>query len=118
MTDKPVTHLIYSHFHADHIGAAHVFGDDVEIVAQRETLRMLVEAADPKRPLPTVTFDDEFKLSFGGGKTGIELYRTQSRIRQHHHLCTEAKSPHDGRCCVAGMGFRSSNLVLPITFRA
>ena len=65
VTDKPVTHLIYSHFHADHIGAAHVFGDDVEIVAQRETLRMLVEAADPKRPLPTVTFDDEFKLSFG-----------------------------------------------------
>ena len=66
VTDLPVTHLIYSHFHADHIGAAHIFGDGIEIIAQRDTLRLLLEAADPNRPLPTVTFDDEYALEHGG----------------------------------------------------
>lgn len=57
VTPKPVTHLIYSHAHADHIAAAHLVArDGVEIVAHETTARYLKEAQDARRPLPTRTF--------------------------------------------------------------
>jgi glyoxylase-like metal-dependent hydrolase (beta-lactamase superfamily II) len=61
-----VTHLVYSHFHADHIGAAVIFGTNVERVAHKETARLLREARDPNRPVPTITFDDHYTLRVGG----------------------------------------------------
>lgn len=63
--DKPITHLIYSHFHADHIGGTKALGDVPVIIAQNETLRLLKRDADPKRPLPTVTFADKYTLHVG-----------------------------------------------------
>ena len=48
VTDKPITHLIYSHFHADHIGGAKTLGDVPVIIAHEETLRLLKRDADPK----------------------------------------------------------------------
>ncbi len=66
-----VTHLIYSHSHADHIGAAAIFGDRVIRVAHAETKRLLRAARDTNRPLPTVTFEDRYHLHVGGEK--IEL---------------------------------------------
>jgi glyoxylase-like metal-dependent hydrolase (beta-lactamase superfamily II) len=67
VTDKPVTHMIYSHAHADHIGSAfRFFGSHVDIIAHKETLRLLQEAPpDPRRPLPRTTFTDNFKLVVG-----------------------------------------------------
>jgi glyoxylase-like metal-dependent hydrolase (beta-lactamase superfamily II) len=65
VTAEPITHLIYSHFHSDHIGAAAQISAGATIIAQHKTLRLLAEAADPKRPLPTVTFDDKFELKVG-----------------------------------------------------
>ncbi|MEU6199015.1 MBL fold metallo-hydrolase [Streptomyces sp. NPDC047061] len=57
VTPKPVTHLIYSHAHADHIGAAHLLArDGVQIVAHELTGRFIEEARDSRRPLPTETF--------------------------------------------------------------
>ena len=35
------------------------------IIAQEETLRLLKRAADPNRPLPTVTFSDKYTLRVG-----------------------------------------------------
>lgn len=64
--DKPITHLIYSHSHADHIGGAKALGDVPVIIAQDETLRLLKRDADPNRPLPTVTFADKYTLHVGG----------------------------------------------------
>ncbi|MFB6720846.1 MBL fold metallo-hydrolase [Kribbella sp. NPDC056345] len=61
-----VTHLVYSHFHADHIGASAILGKDVVRVAHRETARLLREARDPNRPLPTITFDSHYTLRVGG----------------------------------------------------
>lgn len=61
VTDRPVTHLVYSHEHFDHAGGASLF-PDATFVGQRETARLLVDAADPRRPAPTVTFDDELEL--------------------------------------------------------
>ena len=63
--DKPITHLIYSHAHADHIGGAKALGPIPIIIAQYETLRLLKRDEDPNRPLPTVTFADRYTLHVG-----------------------------------------------------
>jgi len=65
VTDKPITHLVYSHSHADHISGAKALGVQPIIIAQEETLRLLKRAADPNRPLPTVTFSDKYSLRVG-----------------------------------------------------
>jgi glyoxylase-like metal-dependent hydrolase (beta-lactamase superfamily II) len=62
---KPITHLIYSHSHADHIGGAKALGGHPVIIAHEETLRLLKRDADPERPLPTVTFSDKYTLHAG-----------------------------------------------------
>jgi glyoxylase-like metal-dependent hydrolase (beta-lactamase superfamily II) len=66
VSDKPVTHVVYSHSHSDHIGGAKSLGGSPVIVAHEETLRLLKRAADPNRPLPTVTFSDKYTLRVGG----------------------------------------------------
>ena len=65
VTDKPITHIIYSHSHADHIGGTKTLGGHPIIVAHQETLRLLKRAADPNRPLPTITFRDKYRLHVG-----------------------------------------------------
>src|SRR5260370_27448625 len=49
-----VTHLFYSHHHADHAGAASLF-DDVVRVGYKETRRLLLRDNDPARPVPEGT---------------------------------------------------------------
>lgn len=71
ISDKPITHLIYSHSHTDHIGGAKQLGGHPIIIAHDETLRLLRRAADPNRPLPTVTFSDRYTLRVG--KQRLEL---------------------------------------------
>jgi glyoxylase-like metal-dependent hydrolase (beta-lactamase superfamily II) len=66
VTDKPITHVVYSHFHGDHIGSVDQFPDDAIRIAQRETHAKLSEIADPARRLPDVTFEDSFRLEVGG----------------------------------------------------
>ncbi|MEV6032173.1 MBL fold metallo-hydrolase [Nonomuraea sp. NPDC052116] len=57
VTPKPITHLIYSHAHADHIGSAHLLArDDLKIIAHDRTAQFIKEAHDGNRPLPTETF--------------------------------------------------------------
>jgi glyoxylase-like metal-dependent hydrolase (beta-lactamase superfamily II) len=65
VTNKPVTHVVYSHSHVDHIGGAKALGGQPIIVAHDETARLLKRAADPNRPLPTVTFADRYTLRVG-----------------------------------------------------
>jgi len=65
VTDKPITHLIYTHSHTDHIGAAGQFPEDVKIIAQEETKRILEKRNDARRPVPTITFKDSYELKFG-----------------------------------------------------
>ena len=50
-----VTHLVYSHHHADHGSAASLFENAVRI-GHEETKRLLVRDNDPSRPLPEETF--------------------------------------------------------------
>jgi glyoxylase-like metal-dependent hydrolase (beta-lactamase superfamily II) len=61
-----VTHLVYSHHHADHAGGASVFGDEVVRIGHEETRRLLLRDNDPTRPAPEVTFEDRYSLKVGG----------------------------------------------------
>ena len=65
ITDVPVSHLIYSHHHHDHIGGAHNFPEGIKIVAQEECARLLDDVKDPDRPVPNVTFKDKMTLKVG-----------------------------------------------------
>ena len=65
VTKLPITHLLYSHSHTDHIGGAGGLRGKPIIVAQEETRRLLVRDADPARPIPTVTFRDKYTLKLG-----------------------------------------------------
>lgn len=68
ITKKPVTHIIYSHAHIDHIGGTKALNLDKNtiIIAHAETKRLLVRANDPNRPRPTFTFKDRHTLKVGG----------------------------------------------------
>jgi glyoxylase-like metal-dependent hydrolase (beta-lactamase superfamily II) len=65
VTDKPITHVVYSHLHADHIAGVKTLGGHPVIIAQAETNRLLARDNDPNRPLASVTFDDKYRLSVG-----------------------------------------------------
>jgi glyoxylase-like metal-dependent hydrolase (beta-lactamase superfamily II) len=66
VTNEPITHMIYSHSHADHTGAAgQIFPSDIEYIAHQDTADILVSENDPNRPIPTITFDDTYTLSVG-----------------------------------------------------
>ena len=69
-----VTHLIYSHSHADHIGASAVFGHRVTRIAHAETKRLLQHARDPQRPLPGITFEDRYDLNVGGERLRLSYH--------------------------------------------
>ena len=64
VTDRPITHLIYSHAHKDHIGAANLF-QNVTRIAHNETARVLNERNDSNRPVPGMNFTREMNLPIG-----------------------------------------------------
>ena len=72
VTDQPITHLVYSHYHADHIAGAGLFGDEVEIIAHEETDRLLSQFDDPNRPAPTTTFVGSYNLELGGQELDLD----------------------------------------------
>ncbi|CZR56392.1 uncharacterized protein PAC_06280 [Phialocephala subalpina] len=65
ITSIKITYLIYSHYHADHIGGVWIFGDEVKTIAHIETARHLLMTPDSNRPLPKETFTDTYKLCVG-----------------------------------------------------
>jgi glyoxylase-like metal-dependent hydrolase (beta-lactamase superfamily II) len=66
-----VTHLVYSHHHADHTGAASLFDGDVVRIGHEETRRLLLRDNDPARPAPEVTFADRYTLEVGGERAEL-----------------------------------------------
>src|SRR6202045_4718044 len=57
-----VTHLIYSHHHADHEGASSLFDKNVARIGHEETRRRLLREDDPARPPNEETFQDNWTL--------------------------------------------------------
>ncbi len=73
-TGRPstVTHIVYSHSHADHIGTSWLFKDATRI-GHAETARLLQRDDDPNRPVPTTTFADTYSLSVGGERLDLSF---------------------------------------------
>jgi glyoxylase-like metal-dependent hydrolase (beta-lactamase superfamily II) len=61
-----VTHLIYSHHHADHAGASSLFARSITRIGHEETRKLLLRDDDPARPAPEETFHDRCVLEIGG----------------------------------------------------
>jgi glyoxylase-like metal-dependent hydrolase (beta-lactamase superfamily II) len=80
VTDKPVSHVIYSHAHTDHIGAAGIFPQNATFVAQQETaseLQRAMKVATNKSavpPVPTVTFVKNMTLQLGNQTLQLDYY--------------------------------------------
>jgi glyoxylase-like metal-dependent hydrolase (beta-lactamase superfamily II) len=66
-----VTHLVYSHHHADHSGASSLFDGNVVRIGHEETRRLMLRDNDTARPAPEVTFGDRYTLEVGGER--VEL---------------------------------------------
>src|SRR4030095_16459889 len=73
VTNK-VTHLVYSHHHADHAGAANLFGDDPVRIGHEDTRRLLLRDTDPTRPAPEVTFTDSYTLNVAGERVDLAFH--------------------------------------------
>jgi glyoxylase-like metal-dependent hydrolase (beta-lactamase superfamily II) len=69
-----VTHLVYSHHHADHAGAADLFGNDLVRIGHEDTRRLLLRDNDPTRPAPEVTFRDTYTLRVGGERVELAFH--------------------------------------------
>jgi len=80
VTDKPITHVIYSHAHIDHIGAAGMFPENAVIIAQEETAAELQRAktistnASMVPPIPTETFLNNYTLQVGNQTLQLDYY--------------------------------------------
>jgi len=66
-----ITHLIYSHHHADHVGASSLFDKNVTRIGHEETRRLLLRDNDPARPVPDEIFQDRRTLEIGGERIGL-----------------------------------------------
>ena len=60
-----VTHLIYSHHHSDHVGAASLFDKNVTRIGHEETRTLLLRDNDPARPPNEETFQENRTLEIG-----------------------------------------------------
>jgi glyoxylase-like metal-dependent hydrolase (beta-lactamase superfamily II) len=67
VTTKPISHVVYSHHHADHISGAYLYGSpsDIDFIAHRLTAEELALSPDSNRPAPTITFDSSYTLNVG-----------------------------------------------------
>jgi glyoxylase-like metal-dependent hydrolase (beta-lactamase superfamily II) len=74
VTTKPITGVVYSHEHSDHVGAMSIFPDNVPYYAQRATADRLVTLADPRRPLPTHVFDDSLTIDAGDQSLRLDYH--------------------------------------------
>lgn len=74
VTDKPITHVVYSHSHTDHIGGVNALGGHPVLIAHEETARLLARARDPNRPLPTLTFRDRYVLKVGSQRLELSYH--------------------------------------------
>lgn len=77
VSDKPITHIINTHTHGDHVGSNEFFDPKVEIVAQENTAANMAKMpafadASKKHGLSDRTFKDKHTVL--GGNDAIDLY--------------------------------------------
>jgi glyoxylase-like metal-dependent hydrolase (beta-lactamase superfamily II) len=71
-----VTHLVYTHHHADHAGASSLFDKGVARIGHEETRNLLLRDDDPARPAPEETFQDRRTLEIGGERIELAWHGT------------------------------------------
>ncbi len=71
VTNETVKYFIYSHSHTDHVGAAGVFPKNTIYIAHEKAADRLEMIKDPNRPVPSVTFSDNYVLKLGNQR--VEL---------------------------------------------
>ena len=82
VTDKPITHVIYSHGHLDHIGAAGMFPKNATYIAHQDTALELQRAMSLANnvssvpPIPTITFPKNYTLQIGNQTLDLDYYGT------------------------------------------
>jgi glyoxylase-like metal-dependent hydrolase (beta-lactamase superfamily II) len=69
--DVPVTHLIYSHDHADHISGGEAFGNNVTVIGHELTKEAIIRE-NRQVPVPEITFEDRYTLKLANSR--VELY--------------------------------------------
>src|SRR6476659_10761659 len=80
VTNKPVTYVIYSHAHLDHIGSANIFQKNATYIAQDETTAELISAKDVATnasafpPIPTISFSKNYTLQIGNQTLKLDYY--------------------------------------------
>ena len=77
VTDKPITTIINTHTHGDHVGSNEFFDPSVEIVVQENTAANMakmpaLQGPEKKHALADKTYKD--KLSLGSGADKVDLY--------------------------------------------
>jgi glyoxylase-like metal-dependent hydrolase (beta-lactamase superfamily II) len=83
VTSLPITHLIYSHSHADHIGGAIILtthNPKLITIAHADTKELLAQTNDPNRPLPAKTFKETYTLSHGNQTLNL-AYKGEAHLR-------------------------------------
>jgi len=69
-----VNYLVYSHHHADHVGAASLFDKSVTRIGHEETRKLLLRDDDPARPPNEETFQDRRTLEIGGERIDLAWF--------------------------------------------
>ena len=72
VTDKPITTIVNTHTHPDHIGSNDFFGQAVHVVTHENTRSWMTSAPKPVAAAPDQTFTD--RLTLGQGADRVELY--------------------------------------------
>jgi glyoxylase-like metal-dependent hydrolase (beta-lactamase superfamily II) len=72
VTPLPVTDVVYSHHHADHIGAAVLYPTEARRYAHTDTAEILARINDPNRPVPKQTFDKSRVLNQGSQRLQLD----------------------------------------------
>ena len=77
VSDKPITHIINTHTHGDHVGSNEFFASSVEIVTQANTSTNMAKmknfaTPETKHGMPDKTFTD--RMTVLSGKEAIDLY--------------------------------------------
>ena len=80
-----VTHLIYSHHHADHVGASSLFDKNVTRIGHEETRRLLLRDDDPARPAERGDVPGSPHAGDRRRAHRPRLARRQPLAGQHHH---------------------------------
>lgn len=106
VTASPVKIMIYTHSHLDHIGDASLFAENgAQIIAHKETYRLLRRYRDPARPVPHITFGEKSVIKLGGvrveliypgdghGKGNIMIYLPQKKILMFVDVATPKSVP-------------------------